>query len=147
MGFSYDTNGAPIIIRNNYALGAVTGGAGDDDYVGRIVGRVFGTADIFGNYYIGANTLEGENKRTIGTDEAVEKTVGELKALTELITQTDFTSTDDTDGWSTNSWDFTLGKYPSLKSYKTNASDEQIEGELLCGQGVDEWVQCSPVTP
>ena len=138
-------------IRNNYALGAVTGGAGDD-YVGRIVGRVGDTADIFGNYYIGANTLEGEFKRTILIDEAVEKTVGELKALTELSTQTDFTSTDATDGWNTDSWDFTAEKYPSLKSYKTNASDEQVDGDLLCGQGVDwnlgdEWVQCSPVTP
>ena len=128
------------IVKNNYALGAVTGGNGD--YVGRIVGKSETQGAIFGNYALTSSTLAGENKRTIAIGEVVLKTTaGELKALTAAITETDFTSGDTTDGWSTNSWDFTAGKYPSLKSYKTNASDEQIEGELLCGQGTD-WVEC-----
>ena len=60
----------------------------------------------------------------------------EMHALTDDPT----TST----GWSLNDWDFgSTSQYPALRSYKTDDSDMQIEGDIICAQP-DPRVQCSP---
>ncbi len=63
-----------------------------------------------------------------------------LRTLTSADTETDFPGF----GWSTNNWvlDSENGKYPTLKSYKEDENNAQIEGVLLCGQGTN-FVQCA----
>ena len=91
------------------------------------------TITITSNYYNSDSDLDnGETIRTILDTEAVGKTRDELKALTATDTENDFTG--DNNGWSADDWQFTAGKYPSLKSYQNN--------ELLCGQPSD-FVQCA----
>ncbi len=128
---------------NSYALGNVNGGSGSDE-VGRLLGTQHGFSSIIftSNYYNSASALNGETITPLTAREALGKNSSSLKALTANNTKTDFGT-----GWDTKNWDFTNGKYPSLKSYQTEGTDAdgnpiQIPGTLLCGQRAADFVQC-----
>ena len=123
-------------IQNSYSLGDVNGDGGNDT-VGRLLGKKetgtgTETITVTSNYYNSGSTLSGEYKPVFPGDEAVGKTSDELKALTDIDT-----------GWSTSDWQFTDGKYPSLKSYDANVDgDRVLPSKLLCGQPDPDFVQC-----
>ena len=120
-----------VAVSNSYSISAVNGDAGTDK-VGRLAGTSALQGTITGSYYSSDSTL------TVGASEP-----------NEFVPPSGVTSLDDAGlkslntGLSTNDWDLTAGKYPSLKSYKEDAST-QIAGDLLCGQlPVADFVQCT----
>ena len=121
-----------VAVSNSYSISAVNGDAGTDK-VGRLAGTSALQGTITGSYYSSDSTL------TVGTGEA-----------SEFVPTSGVTSRDDAGlkslntGLSTNDWDLTAGKYPSLKSYKVDANDAQIAGDLFCGQPDPDFVQCTP---
>ncbi len=140
-------------ILNSYALGDVDGGNGaTSDSVGRLIGGEQ-LSTISGNYFDENSGLIGKEEKTFVASKALGKTSDQLKAINNVAPTTDTTCTSAGGTWdgtactdghlnlSTNNWDFTADKYPSLKSYKVNASDVQVEGVLLCNQSTD-FVQC-----
>ncbi len=137
-------------LKNSYSLNTVDGGEGEDD-IGRLFGYkgdgLSGTIAITGNYYDSATSKlvfsTADTILALVDTEAKGKTNAEIRALTATTTEDDFAG--DNNGWSTNNWKFTDGKYPSLKSYKVDVNDAQIAGTLLCGQSpVADFVQCIP---
>ncbi len=141
-------------ILNSYALGDVNGDNGAaSDRVGGLVGKVL-VGTISGNYFDSDSGLIGNEKETFAASEALGKTSDQLKAINNVAPTTNTTCTSAGGTWdgtactdghlnlSTNNWDFTADKYPSLKSYKEDASDVQVEGVLLCNQSTD-FVQCT----
>ncbi len=142
-------------IQNNYALGDVDGGNGaTSDSVGRLIGGEQ-LSTISGNYFDENSGLIGKEEETFVASKALGKTSDQLKAINNVAPTTDTTCTSAGGTWdgtactnghldfNTNNWDFTADKYPSLKSYKEDASDTQIAGTLLCNQPTD-FVQCTP---
>ncbi len=125
--------GAGAAITNSYSIATVDGGEGADKISHLATSIVQGANTVTSSYYDDDNSkLTGEIVQTFGTG----KTSPELKKLTDTNTS-----------WSTNDWKFTADKYPSLKSYKEDASNTQIAGTLLCGQlPVADFVQCPPPT-
>ena len=119
-------NGDTGTIQNSYATGNADGGDGGTDFIGGLVGRNYGT--IENSYYSDEAVLSGEVPNMLGTS----RTLGQLRSLDVAQTVSDFGAAN---AWSEDNWDFgTSGQYPTLLSYKTNTNDNQIRGEILCGQ-------------
>ena len=50
--------------------------------------------------------------------------------------------------WDTNNWDFgTTSQYPALRTYKEDAGDVQIQGDLFCGQPQPRTQTTCPLLP
>ncbi len=126
------------ILQKSYSLSDVDGGAGNDN-VGRLVGYNDQGTISSNYYYSGGSLASGDTEERLeGTNEAEGKDLTQLGALDVNTTVKDFGAGN---SWSTNNWQFTNTKYPSLKSYKENSSGEQVNGKLLCDQPTD-FVQC-----
>ena len=120
-------------------------------WVACLAKKMTGTITITSNYYNSESNLEfvdgfQDTKLTLLNTEVKGKTSDGLRDLTAASTETEFTR----DGWSVFNWNFTDGKYPSLKSYEFSVNNSttpptvtQVMGELLCGQPAD-FVQCTP---
>ena len=111
---------------------------------------------ITSNYYNSGSSLNfvssDDTKLTLSDPEAVAKTSDELKALDANGTDADFIGDDN--GWNAFSWEFTDGKYPSLKSYSRTVDNNtnpptftQIDGTLLCGQPDPDFVSVLRPSP
>ncbi len=159
---------ASTTISNSYALGTVDGGA-DGDEVGRLLGKKgtgsIGTITITSNYYDSGSSLTGESPLSLPDTEALGRTKARLKANNNVAPDSDTACSSAGGTWSsaactyghldfsTDNWDFTADKYPSLRSYKTTTDTStppvvtQIAGDLLCGQLPEaDFVQCPPST-
>ncbi len=138
-------------VTNSYSIATVNGGTGTDT-VGHLTVPISISANpvVTNSYYDSGITPTEGTLQTYGTG----KTSDQLKAINNVASITDTTCTSAGGTWdgtactdghlnlSTDNWDFTAGKYPSLKSYKVDANDAQIAGDLLCNQPTD-FVQCA----
>ena len=141
-------NGGPI--QNCYATGNVTGTSDVGGLVGynsSLIRNSYATGTISGT---GANGLVGNNAGTIrncffkavasnANTNPGARTESDLQAL-----DVERTSTTPSERWSTDNWDFSTGKFPTLRSYAAN-KDNQIQGFVICNQSADH-VPCDGVT-
>ena len=122
-------SGSSSQITNCYATGTVTGATN----IGGLVGTLGTSASITASYW-NATTSAITNGVGSGTNLGVtSRTTTEMYALTATST-----------GWNSHDWNFgSTSQYPALRSYKTNDSDMQIEGDIICAQPTPR-VQCTP---
>ncbi len=145
-------------VTNSFSfLGTVDGGAGDD-LVSLFIGKVAASdVTVTGNYFdsttdklVADSTGTDVSLAFTGVNGAIGKSGTELKAVAAggdeladasvtVATATEFVNGT---GFKALNWDFTADKYLSLKSFKVNASNAQIAGDLLCNQPTD-FVQCT----
>ncbi len=155
------------IIQNCYATGDVDGGAGDLDFAGGLVGRhISGRIEnsyATGSVTAGTDTNDFADGLTLilninGVQDtgivqfsysvaptifSMRRPLGDLKELSRFQTGKDFGFNN---RWSEQDWDFTDDtKLPTLRSYKENDDNNQVKGDLLCGQlPMVDFVQCEP---
>ena len=135
-------------IGRSYFSGTITGKTGNSgvEYIGGIAG-IDGRDNIykerkafFSNYYkYGTITGLDDNdfETVLDTEDTLAIFESGLLYLTATGTEIDFPGS----GWSERSWDFSAGKYPSLKLYSIDKDGNKIEGPILCGQP-DTHTQC-----
>ena len=137
-------------IGKSYFSGTITGKAGNSvvEYMGlftgfRVIrGRARYGASFYGSYYrYGTGTItgldDGDVEYSIDSGGVLAVLEPDLLYLTAASTEIDFPGS----GWSERNWDFSKGKYPSLKLYSVDKDGNRIEGSILCGQP-DTHTQC-----
>ena len=137
-------------IGESYFSGTITGKAGNSgvEYMGlftgkrSIRGRAGYGASFYGSYYrYGTGTITGldddDVEYSIDSGGVLAVFEPDLLYLTAASTEIDFPGS----GWSERNWDFSKGKYPSLKLYSIDKDGNRIEGPILCGQP-DSHTQC-----
>ena len=119
-------------ITNCYATGTVTGATN----IGGLVGELNDpSASITASYWDATTSAitNGVGIVSDGTSDVTSRTTLEMHALTATST-----------AWNSYDWNFgSTSQYPALRSYKTNDSDMQIEGDIICAQPTPR-VQCTP---
>ena len=135
-------------IGRSYFSGTITGKTGNSNLerIGAILGqdrrdiRNMAFKAFSSNYYkYGTITgLDGNDfENIIDSEDILAVYESDLLYLTAASTKIDFPGR----SWSERSWDFSEGKYPSLKLYSVDKDGNKIEGLILCGQP-DTHTQC-----